>query len=76
MLYFCLGMLAILIVEPIIEGLIGLFNQIIKHVCTIIAVKTYKLENMIQEEPEVHTNVIGFQVDSNKEDYYEEEEEE
>ena len=75
MLYFCLGMLAILIVEPIIEGLIGLFNQIIKHVCTIIAVKTYKLENMIQEEPEVHTNVIGFQVDNNEEDYYEEEEE-
>lgn len=74
MLYFCLGMLAILIVEPIIEGLIGLFNQIIKHVCTIIAVKTYKLENMIQEESEVHTNVIGFQVDSNEEDYYEEEE--
>ena len=75
MLYFCLGMLAILIVEPIIEGLIGLFNQIRKHVCTIIAVKTYKLESMIQEEPEVHTNVIGFQVDSNEEDYYEEEEE-
>ena len=46
--------------------------------CTYFRVKedktSAKLENMIQEEHEVHTNVIGFQVDNNEEDYYEEEE--
>jgi len=73
MLYFCLGMLVIMVVEPIIEGLISLYNQSIKHICTIIAVKTYKLENSIEEEAEVHTNAIGFQVDS--EEYYEDDEE-
>ena len=59
---FIQGILFISLLLPIIEGILSLFNQIIKHFCTYIAVKTYNLEQSIEEKEETtFNNPIGFQ---------------
>lgn len=76
MIDFILGIFFISYLIPFLDGLQGLFTQAIKHACTWIAVRTYKLEQQIQEPQEVQTNVIGFQIPSTtEEEYYEEEDE-
>lgn len=58
---FLQGIIFISLLLPMIEGILSLFNQIIKHICTFIAVKTYGLEQSINKEEEETHNPIGFQ---------------
>lgn len=66
---FIQGILFISLLLPIMEGILSLFNQIIKHSCTYIAVKTYNLEKSIEEKEETSNNPIGFQPPLTIEDY-------
>lgn len=69
---FIQGILFISVLLPIIEGILSLFNQMIKHFCTYIATKTYNLEKSIEEEKETSNNLIGFQPPPIIEDYEDE----
>ena len=71
---FIQGILFISLLLPIIEGILSLFNQIIKYFCTYIAVKTYNLEKSIEEKEETSNNPIGFQSPPIIEDYEDEDE--
>lgn len=71
---FIQGILFISLLLPIIEGILSLFNQIIKYFCTYIAVKTYNLEKSIEEKEETSNNPIGFQPPPIIEDYEDEDE--
>lgn len=72
---FIKGALFIALIIPIIENLLAIMQQLTKHFCTWVAVKTYNLEQSIAQEEELQqTFAIGFQAPSNDEDYDEEEE--
>lgn len=41
---FIKGMLFVAAIIPLIDGFLGLFNQILEYVCSKIAVATYNLK--------------------------------
>lgn len=74
---FIKGALFIVLLIPIIENFTVILEQLTKHFCTWIAVKTYKLEESIQKkEGGEQTFAIGFQAPSALEEEYNEEEDE
>lgn len=63
---FIKGMLFVAAIIPLIDGFLGLFNQILEYVCSKIAVATYNLKRDIKtedddEEPQT-TQVMGFTI--------------
>ena len=76
---FFKGFLVALLLIPISDGLISIFNQFVQLVCTRIAVDTVELQHHIpdelSEESCEQTFAIGFQAPSSEE-YYDEEEDE
>lgn len=77
---FFKGFLVALLLIPISDGLISIFNQFVQLVCTRIAVDTVELQHRISdelsEESCEQTFAIGFQAPYSKEEYYDEEEDE
>ena len=77
---FFKGFLVALLLIPISDGLISIFNQFVQLVCTRIAVDTVELQHRIPdellEESCEQTFAIGFQAPSSEEEYYDEEEDE
>lgn len=61
---FIKGAVFIAAVLPVIEGLLGLFNQGLEWICTKIAVGTYNLKKDLEEPSTESTPVIGFTVPS------------
>lgn len=71
---FFKGFLVALLLIPISDGLISIFNQFVQYVCTKIAVDTVELKSLIEDEvSEEQTFAIGFQAPSIEEEYEEEE---
>lgn len=64
MLYFIIGILFISYIIPLFDGLASLYNQFIQYICTIIAVKTYKQKENIEEKEDIQS--IGFDLSSNE----------
>ena len=77
---FFKGFLIALLLIPISDGLISIFNQFVQLVCTRIAVDTVELQHHIpdelSEESCGQTVAIGFQAPSSEEEYDDEEEDE
>lgn len=65
---FIKGMLFVAAIIPLIDGFLGLFNQILEYICSKIAVATYNLKKDIKteddEEPQT-TQVMGFAIPAN-----------
>lgn len=81
---FVKGVLFTAVALPLIDGLNTLNAQVVKYLCTKIALETYKLEQQFPQEQQnvecyEQTNAIGFITDSNvcceQDDDYEEEDE-
>lgn len=77
MIYFLLGMLCYGVAIPIIESLTALIATLIEVPKGLLSCKIAKINKQltrISEEDEVAPHVIGFQIPSGEDDYYEEEE--
>lgn len=61
---FIKGMLFVAAIIPLIDGFLGLFNQILEYVCSKIAVATYNLKKGLLDEDGEEDNetshVVGF----------------
>lgn len=67
---FVQGAIFVAAVLPVIEGLLGFFNQVLEWVCTKIAVSTYKAKKDLEETPneETSSSAIGFTLSSQAEE--------
>ena len=75
---FVKGSLFILLIIPLIEGLVNLFQTLIEFLSVRIAAKTYKIQKTLQEEEnqeQESTYAIGFRM-PDSEDYYDDDDEE
>ncbi len=60
---FIKGMLFVAAIIPLIDGFLGLFNQILEYVCSKIAVGTYNLKKGLldeDDEEDESSHVVGF----------------
>lgn len=60
---FIKGMLFVAAIIPLIDGFLGLFNQILEYVCSKIAVGTYNLKKGRldeDDEEDESSHVVGF----------------
>lgn len=78
--YFVLGVIFCMLIMPILESLSSIIQQYTEYVCTSIATDTVKLQVEIKDaqlelEPQ-STYAVGFQIPSQTEEEYDDEEEE
>ena len=61
---FIKGMLFVAAIIPLIDGFLGLFNQILEYVCSKIAVGIYNLKKGLldenEDEEDESSHVVGF----------------
>ena len=65
---FLFGFLFAIIVAPFIENLMLIIQQLTKHICTMIAAKTYQIQQSLEVEEEPIHNPIGFRFEVEEED--------
>lgn len=76
---FFIGIIFISLIIPFIDCIVSIFQQFSTYICTLITLKTYKLQKPLPEQQEEgekeNTYVIGFQAPpaNNEEEEWEDE---
>lgn len=79
---FVKGALFMILITPLVDGITSLCSQCVEYLCTAIAVHTYKLKSILEDEETKatggeNTYAMGFPLyNESTEDEYDDEEEE